>query len=254
MLEVNNEIKNYSHVQEYQTALTEDYSPKSVKVTGLAPTLTDFAIPAITPAEPAEEITPEEIIVKVEPAPKPTVKTIKNYSTGDAYTHELTTKWYEATAEDLDAYLMTQNIPTFPERINGEKLLHWQELSGIDVRAIMSKSKWESSWGTRGVAATVEGCNMFGYGAYDSNPEACAEFSDEDAMIALGEKMKERPYWHSFKLMDDAALMYNHGEGPKPEGGVYYSSTVIHDDCGLTGQCRAQEMDNITKFVEARHK
>lgn len=43
------------------------------------------------------------------------------------------------------------------------------KLTGLDVRAIVAIAMAESSLGTQGVAKD-KGANMFGYGAFDFNP------------------------------------------------------------------------------------
>ena len=67
------------------------------------------------------------------------------------------------------------------ERLNGKRLLEWEKLTGLDVRAIVAIAMAESSLGTQGVAKE-KGANMFGYGAFDFNPNNAKKYSDEVAI------------------------------------------------------------------------
>ena len=84
----------------------------------------------------------------------------------------------------MDGFLDTLGIAYDKQRINGQKLLEWESKSNMDVRAILSIALHESSLGTAGVA-TNPGANMFGYGAFDSNPENANNYNDKVAVISL---------------------------------------------------------------------
>jgi len=161
----------------------------------------------------------------------------------DAYTTDFKNITPGITAEAIDAWLDSTGINYDHSRINGEIVISWQQVSGIDAKVLLAQAFWESKLGTLGVAATVPGCNMFGYGAYDSNPSACAAYSDMDAVIDFGKKMDTRPYWRSFAKMDEAAAIYNKGKGTKPEGGVYFTATWG------AGHKRAETLAEIASFA-----
>ena len=108
----------------------------------------------------------------------------EHWSDGDAYTHNLLVHRYGIKASQLDGFLKTLGINYDSSRINGTKLLEWEAKSNLDVRAILAIALNESSLGTAGVA-TNPGANMFGYGAFDSNPENANNFNDEVAVVAL---------------------------------------------------------------------
>ena len=95
---------------------------------------------------------------------------VDHWTDGDPYTHNLLAHRYGITAEQIDGFLDTTGIPYDKKRLNGKLLLEWEKASGLDVRAIVAIAQMESSFGTAGVA-TLPGANMFGYGAFDSNPE-----------------------------------------------------------------------------------
>ena len=89
--------------------------------------------------------------------------------------HNLLVHRFGITAEQLDGFLDTLGISYDKNRINGKKLLEWEAKSNLDVRGIVAIALNESSLGTAGVA-TNPGANMFGFGAYDSNPEYASNF------------------------------------------------------------------------------
>lgn len=107
-----------------------------------------------------------------------------HWSDGDPYTHNLLVHRFGITAEQLDGFLDTLGISYDKNRINGKKLLEWEAKSNLDVRGIVAIALNESSLGTAGVA-TNPGANMFGFGAYDSNPEYASNFNDEIAVVGL---------------------------------------------------------------------
>ena len=107
-----------------------------------------------------------------------------HWSDGDPYTHNLLVHRFGITAEQLDGFLDTLGISYDKNRINGKKLLEWEAKSNLDVRGIVAIALNESSLGTAGIA-TNPGANMFGFGAYDSNPEYANNFNDEVAVVGL---------------------------------------------------------------------
>lgn len=128
----------------------------------------------------------------------------EHWSDGDAYTHNLLVHRYGIKASQLDGFLKTLGINYDSSRINGTKLLEWEAKSNLDVRAILAIALNESSLGTAGVA-TNPGANMFGYGAFDSNPENANNFNDEVAVVALTQQTIIGNKNQTFKIQDDKA-------------------------------------------------
>ena len=102
-------------------------------------------------------------------------KYAEHWSDGDPYTHNLLVHRYGIKAEQLDGFLDTLGISFDRNRINGRKLLEWEAKSNLDVRGIVAIALNESSLGTAGVARNP-GANMFGFGAFDSNPDNAKNF------------------------------------------------------------------------------
>ena len=134
----------------------------------------------------------------------------EHWSSGDPYTHNLLVHRYGITAAQLDGFLDTLGISYDKNRINGRKLLEWEAKSNLDVRGIVAIALNESSLGTAGVARNP-GANMFGYGAFDSNPENANNFNDEVAVVALTQQTIIGNKNETFKIQDDKAQKYANG-------------------------------------------
>lgn len=168
----------------------------------------------------------------------------KHWSTGDPYTHNLLTHRYGIKEEQLDSYLKSTGIAYDPDRINGAKLLQWERSSNLDVRAIIAIATAESSLGTAGVA-TEPGANMFGYGAFDSDPNHATAFNDEKAIDGVASVTIILNKNESFKIQDDKAKALADGSWTPLMGGVYFTDT------SGTGKRRADIMANVDKWIDA---
>ncbi|HEL1604651.1 CHAP domain-containing protein [Streptococcus suis] len=168
-----------------------------------------------------------------------------NWSTGDPYTHNLFVKRYGITANQLDGFLDSTGIAYDKSRINGRLALEWERSSGVDVRAIIAIAMMESSLGTAGVA-TMPGANMFGYGAFDSNPENATSFSDGVAVVELAKQTLKANKNETFKVQDDKAKKYANGTlNVSVDGGVYFTDT------SGSGRKRANVMQDIDEWIDA---
>lgn len=171
---------------------------------------------------------------------------VEHWSGPDAYHHNLLSHRYGITAAQLDGFLASTNISYDKHRINGAKLLEWEKVSGLDVRAIIAIAMAESSLGTAGVA-TVSKANMFGYGAFDYNTSNAINFSDEEAVKKLTAETIIQNKNITFKIQDDKAKKYSMRQlNTVVEGGVYFTDT------SGTGKRRAQIMQEIDSWID-RH-
>ncbi|SUN83248.1 immunogenic secreted protein [Streptococcus parasanguinis] len=159
----------------------------------------------------------------------------------------LTIYWFIASvsqAEQLDGFLDTLGISYDKNRINGKKLLEWEAKSNLDVRGIVAIALNESSLGTAGVA-TNPGANMFGFGAYDSNPEYANNFNDEIAVVELTQQTIIGNKNQTFKIQDDKAKKFANGTlNPATDGGVYFTDTTG------SGKRRAETMQKLDAFID----
>lgn len=169
----------------------------------------------------------------------------EHWSTGDPYTHNLFVKRFGITAEQLDGFLDSTGIAYDKSRINGKLLLQWEQSSGVDVRAIVAIAQMESSYGTAGVA-TMPGANMFGFGAFDSNPENATSFSDEVAVVGLANQTLKANKNETFQIQDEKAKKYALGIlNVAVDGGVYFTDT------SGSGRVRADVMLKLDNWIDA---
>ena len=169
---------------------------------------------------------------------------VDHWSSGEAYTHNLLSHRYGITAEQLDGFLNSTGITYDKSRINGKLLLEWSKQSGLDVRAIVAIAQMESSFGTAGVA-TKSGANMFGYGAFDSNPNNATNYNDENAVVALTKQTIINNHNETFKIQDEKAQKHAKGTlNVASDGGVYFTDT------SGSGKRRAEVMEKLDKWID----
>ncbi|MGT2933485.1 CHAP domain-containing protein [Streptococcus catagoni] len=169
---------------------------------------------------------------------------VDHWSGSDAYTHHLLSHRYGITAAQIDGYLQSTAIHYDSQRINGKKLLEWEKVSGLDVRAIVAIAMAESSLGTQGVA-TEPGANMFGYAAFDNAPQMAKKFNDEAALTRMTKETIIQNQNTSFAIQDRKAQRLSAGLlNLSLEGGVYFTDT------SGTGKRRAQIMEEMDRWID----
>ncbi|WP_203267875.1 CHAP domain-containing protein [Streptococcus uberis] len=170
---------------------------------------------------------------------------VKHWTGNDAYTHNLLSHRYGITAAQLDGFLQSTGIKYDSNRINGQKILDWEKLSGLDARAIIAIAIAESSLGTQGVA-TAPGANMFGFGAFDNNPTNAQNFSDDKAVIKMTQETIIQNQNTSFAIQDQKAQLLSTGNlNVAALGGVYFT------DASGSGKRRAAIMESIDKWIDS---
>ncbi|EHI75082.1 Immunogenic secreted protein [Streptococcus criceti] len=169
---------------------------------------------------------------------------VEHWSGQDAYNHNLLSHRYGVKAEQLDGYLNSLGLAYDNRRINGELLLKWEKETGLDVRAIVAIALHESSLGTAGVAM-LPGANMFGYGAFDNNPNQASHFNDSQAISKMvGQTIIQNKNW-TFKIQDDKARKNALGQlDVIRDGGVYFT------DSSGSGRRRAQTMQDLDDWID----
>ena len=171
-------------------------------------------------------------------------KYAEHWSDGDPYTHNLLVHRYGIKAEQLDGFLDTLGISFDRNRINGRKLLEWEAKSNLDVRGIVAIALNESSLGTAGIARNP-GANMFGFGAFDSNPENAKNFNDDIAVVSLTKQTIIGNKNETFKIQDDKAIKYANGTlNSSIDGGVYFTDT------SGSGKRRAETMQKLDQYID----
>lgn len=166
-----------------------------------------------------------------------------HWSTGDPYSHDLFTKRDGITAEQIDGFLAQSGIPFDKSRVNGKNFLAWQKASGVDVRALIAISLWESSHGTAGVA--ISG-NLWNYAAFDSSPESSLAFNDSVAIVKMANETLIGHKNRNFKRQDDKAFAAKAGTlNVAVDGGVYFTDT------SGAGRKRAETMAQVDAYIDA---
>lgn len=159
----------------------------------------------------------------------------KGWSSGDAYHHNFLVQRYGIKAEQIDGYISSLGLKV-DDRATGKAFLKMQEVSGIDVRVLVAFAQAESSFGTAGVAQQFPHANIFGYGAFDSNPNNGATYNNERAVVAFRHTQIDQYGENTLAILDEAARTHN-----KP---VYWTAI----DAGKT---RATIMETLNKYIDA---
>ncbi|VGV00532.1 CHAP domain-containing protein [Streptococcus pyogenes] len=181
---------------------------------------------------------------KLKPSSRSSAAYVRHWTGDSAYTHNLLSRRYGITAEQLDGFLNSLGIHYDKERLNGKRLLEWEKLTGLDVRAIVAIAMAESSLGTQGVAKE-KGANMFGYGAFDFNPNNAKKYSDEVAIRHIVEDTIIANKNQTFERQDLKAKKWSLGQlDTLIDGGVYFTDT------SGSGQRRADIMTKLDQWID----
>ncbi|MDG3136932.1 CHAP domain-containing protein [Streptococcus suis] len=167
---------------------------------------------------------------------------VKHWTNGDAYTHHFLHQRYGITTEQIEGFIRSQGYEPIG-RATGEKFLYYQRISGIDVRVLVAIAQMESSYGTAGVAKQFPNSNMWGYGAFDSDPNNGGGWDSETALANFKAYQIEQLGNTSFQITDERAQQYALGVLPIGKG-VYYTDT------SGTGKARAQVMEAFDKYID----
>lgn len=191
---------------------------------------------------------------------------VEHWDGADAYHSDFLAQRYGITAEQIDGFIASQGFKNLDKRASGEEFLKLQDRSGIDVRALVAFGQMESSFGTAGVAKDFPESNIFGYGAFDSNPNNGGSWSNEKAVDDFRQtqidgysnrslyicdlrasayhsgtlKAGEAVYWTALNAgverakIEEAFDKYidEHGGTPEPPGG--YGSVGVGSGVGIT--------------------
>lgn len=98
-----------------------------------------------------------------------------------------------------------------------------QTLYGIDVRALVAFGQMESSFGTAGVAHDYPKSNIFGYGAFDNDPNQGASWDNSRAVANFRSNQIDSYGNSSLYICDLRAAAY-HAGALKPGEAVYWTA------------------------------
>lgn len=167
---------------------------------------------------------------------------VEHWTNGDAYSHNFLHQRYGITVEQIEGFIKSEGFePT--GRASGQKFLYYQQISGIDVRVLMAIAQMESGYGSAGVAKQFPNSNMWGYGAFDNDPNNGGLWDSEKALENFKGYQIEMLGNTSFQIMDERAKQYASGTIPVGKG-VYYTDT------SGTGKIRANLMEKFDKYID----
>lgn len=170
------------------------------------------------------------------------VRYVKHWSGDSAYSHHFLAQRYGITIEQIEGFIRSQGFEPVG-RASGQAFLEAQASSGIDVRVLVAFAQLESAYGTAGVAAQFPEANIWGYGAFDNDPNNGRNWGPERAFRDFRTNQIERLGNSSLQIMDERAEQFASGTLPSGKG-VYYTDT------SGTGKARAQVMEAFDKWID----
>lgn len=166
---------------------------------------------------------------------------VKHWDGKDAYHSSLLAQRYGITAEQIDSFIKSEGF-TVDERATGREFLRLQALSGIDVRMLVAFGQMESSFGTAGVAQEFPKANIFGYGAFDNDPNQGASWDNTRAVTEFRNTQIDSFGNRTVAIMDARASAY-HNNTLKPGEFVYWTQLNA-------GKPRAEIAEKLDKWID----
>lgn len=164
---------------------------------------------------------------------------VKHWLGSDAYHSDFLAQRYGITAQQIDGFIASEGYSNLASRASGQAFLALQTQSGIDVRVLVAFAQVESQFGQ----AVPANQNMFGYGAFDSNPGNAANYADTASVKDFRSYQIDTLKNTSCFIDDERASEY--AQGTLPAGsGVYWT--------GLnSGQTRAAIMEKFDSYIDS---
>ncbi|MBO0441542.1 CHAP domain-containing protein [Candidatus Enterococcus ikei] len=166
---------------------------------------------------------------------------VKHWDGKDAYHSSLLAQRYGITAKQIDEFIKNEGY-TVDERATGKEFIRLQSLSGIDVRMLVAFAQMESSFGTAGVAKEFPKANIFGYGAFDNDPNQGASWDNTRAVKEFRSTQIDNFGNKTIAIMDDRARAY-HNNTLKPGQFVYWTALDA-------GKPRAAIAEKLDKWID----
>lgn len=166
---------------------------------------------------------------------------VKHWDGKDAYHSSFLAQRYGITAEQIDGFIKSEGF-TVDERATGKEFLRLQALSGIDVRMLVAFGQMESSFGTAGVAKEFPKANIFGYGAFDNDPNQGASWDNTRAIKEFRSTQIDDFGNRTIAIMDERASAY-HNNSLKPGEFVYWTQLNA-------GKPRAEIAEKLDKWID----
>ncbi|MDN3202061.1 CHAP domain-containing protein [Enterococcus faecalis] len=166
---------------------------------------------------------------------------VEHWDGKDAYHSSLLAQRYGIKAEQIDSFIKNEGY-TVDERATGKEFLRLQSISGIDVRMLVAFAQMESSYGTAGVAQQFPKANIFGYGAFDNDPNQGASWDNTRAVTEFRSTQIDSYGNSTLAIMDERAKAY-HENTLKPGQFVYWTKLNA-------GKARAAIAEKLDKWID----
>ncbi|MGG5311214.1 CHAP domain-containing protein [Enterococcus sp. DIV1304_2] len=166
---------------------------------------------------------------------------VEKWDGPDAYNSSLLAQRYGITAEQIDGFIANEGY-TVDSRATGQEFLRLQSLSGIDVRQLVAFAQWESSYGTAGVALQFPKSNIFGYGAFDNDPNQGASWDNTRAVTEFRNTQIDTYGNRTLAIMDARAKAF-HDNTLKPGEFVYWTKLNA-------GKSRAETAEKFNQWID----
>ncbi|MGT9161890.1 CHAP domain-containing protein [Enterococcus faecalis] len=166
---------------------------------------------------------------------------VEHWDGKDAYHSSLLAQRYGIKEEQIDSFIKNEGF-TVDNRATGKEFLRLQALSGIDVRMLVAFAQMESSYGTAGVAHDYPKANIFGYGAFDNDPNQGASWDNTRAVKEFRSTQIDSYGNKTIAIMDERAKAY-HNNSLKPGEFVYWTKQDA-------GKPRAEIAEKLDKWID----
>lgn len=166
---------------------------------------------------------------------------VEHWDGKDAYHSSLLAQRYGIKAEQIDSFIKNEGF-TVDNRATGKEFLRLQALSGIDVRMLVAFAQMESSYGTAGVAHDYLKANIFGYGAFDNDPNQGASWDNTRAVSEFRSTQIDSYGNTTIAIMDERAKAF-HNNTLKPGQFVYWTKLDA-------GKPRAAIAEKLDKWID----
>ncbi|MBF0006615.1 CHAP domain-containing protein [Enterococcus faecalis] len=166
---------------------------------------------------------------------------VEHWDGKDAYHSSLLAQRYGIKEEQIDSFIKNEGF-TVDSRATGKEFLRLQALSGIDVRMLVAFAQMESSYGTAGVAHDYPKANIFGYGAFDNDPNQGASWDNTRAVSEFRSTQIDSYGNTTIAIMDERAKAF-HNNTLKPGQFVYWTKLDA-------GKPRAAIAEKLDKWID----
>ncbi|SFL29088.1 CHAP domain-containing protein [Lactococcus garvieae] len=160
----------------------------------------------------------------------------------DAYHSSFLAQRYGITAKQIDGFIASEGFTGLDSRASGTEFLKLQEESGIDVRTLVAFAQMESSFGTAGVAKEYPKSNLFGYGAFDNDPDQGASWDNSRAVQDFRSTQIDGYGNKTLAICDERASQFHAGT-LQPGQAVYWTAEN-------SGKGRATIEEAFDKYID----